>query len=212
MDDDTRDRDGDARSVGTSAIERHIDLAALKVLAHPLRVRILDELSKFGPLTASGLGERLGESSGATSYHLRQLAKHDFVFEVEGKGSARERWWRRAPVGLSMDPTELGDTPAGRQAYDLVSREFRRNQESALNDYLARGADVLAEPWLKASMISTDHMRITAEELEQLSLAVRRVLEETIVRYREREVPPGARTVQVQFNAFPVIGAAEQPS
>lgn len=192
--------------------ERHIDLAALKVMAHPLRVRILDELSKFGPLTASGLGERLGESSGATSYHLRQLAKHDFVLEVDGMGSARERWWRRAPVGLSMDPTELGDTPGGREAYDLVNREFRRNQEHALDDFMARGADLLPELWMKASAISTSNLKMTADELEAFSARVYEVLDEAVSAYRERVVPVGARPVQVQFNAFPIIGGVEQES
>ncbi|HVX07878.1 helix-turn-helix domain-containing protein [Humibacter sp.] len=194
------------------AADRHVDLAALKVIAHPLRVRILDELSKFGPLTASGLGERLGESSGATSYHLRQLAKHDFVREVEGKGSARERWWRRTPVGLSMDPTELSDTPAGREAYDLVNREFRRNQEQALDDYLARGTDVLSRAWMQATTISTANLRMTAEELERLSVEVYRVLDQSILAFRDREPPAGARPVQVQFNAFPIIGGEEQKS
>jgi DNA-binding transcriptional ArsR family regulator len=192
--------------------DRHIDLAALKVMAHPLRVRILDELSKFGPLTASGLAERLGESSGATSYHLRQLAKHDFVLEVAGKGSARERWWRRAPVGLSLDPTELGDTAVGREAYDLVNREFRRNQEHALQDFMARGADLLPEAWMRVSTISSSNLRMTAAELEAFAERVYAALDEVVIAYRDREVPPGARPVQVQFNAFPIIGGVEQES
>jgi DNA-binding transcriptional ArsR family regulator len=216
--DDQRDEAGEqAERSGTTEAphplrptDRHIDLAALKVMAHPLRVRILDELSKFGPLTASGLAERLGESSGATSYHLRQLAKHDFVLEVEGKGSARERWWRRAPVGLSMDPTELGDTPGGREAYDLVNREFRRNQEHALEDFMARGTDLLPEAWMKVSTISTSNLRMTAAELEAFSDRVYAVLDEVVLAFRDREVPTGARPVQVQFNAFPIIGGVEQ--
>ncbi|MGA0566191.1 ArsR/SmtB family transcription factor [Rathayibacter sp. KR2-224] len=193
-------------------VDRHVDLAALKVMAHPLRVRILDELSKFGPLTASGLADRLGESSGATSYHLRQLAKHDFVLEVEGKGSARERWWRRAPVGLSMDPTELGDTAAGREAYDLVNREFRRNQENALNEFMVRGSDALSEAWLQSSTISTANLRMTVEELAELSKRVFTALDDAILTFRDRETPAGARPVQVQFNAFPIIGGVEQES
>ena len=192
--------------------DRHVDLAGLKVMAHPLRVRILDELSKFGPLTASGLADRLGESSGATSYHLRQLAKHDFVREVEGKGSARERWWRRAPVGLSMDPMELGDTAAGREAYDLVNREFRRNQENALTEFMTRGADVLAGTWLQASTISTANLRMTVEELDELSKRIYAALDQAILAFRDRETPAGARPVQLQFNAFPIIGGVEQES
>jgi DNA-binding transcriptional ArsR family regulator len=82
--------------------DRDLDLVALRALAHPLRVEILDTLSTYGSFTASGLAERLGESSGATSYHLRQLEKHGFVREVEGKGTSRERWWERTPGAINV--------------------------------------------------------------------------------------------------------------
>ena len=75
--------------------------AALRAAsAHPLRVRILDELSAYGPLTATGLATRVNESSGVTSYHLRQLEKHGLVREVTGRGTARERWWERRPGAI----------------------------------------------------------------------------------------------------------------
>src|SRR6188474_1094363 len=96
--------------------DRHLDMQRLKALAHPLRVQILDTLSIYGAFTASGLAERLGESSGATSYHLRQLERHGFVREVEGKGTGRERWWERVPGGITLNATEMDDTPAMRAA------------------------------------------------------------------------------------------------
>lgn len=194
------------------ARERHIDMASLKVLAHPLRVRILDELSMFGPLTASGLAERLGESSGATSYHLRQLEKHDFVREVEGKGSARERWWSRTPVGLTIDSNELIGTPAGREAYNLVNREFRRTQEGVLAAFIERGPDVLPAEWVAVSTVSTSNLRMTADELAAFTERVYAVLDDAVAEFREREAPSGARPVQLQFNAFPIIGGVEQKS
>ncbi|WP_298942311.1 helix-turn-helix domain-containing protein [uncultured Microbacterium sp.] len=46
-----------------------LDAGALRALAHPIRVRIFDILSQYGPQTASSLAERLHESSGSTSYH-----------------------------------------------------------------------------------------------------------------------------------------------
>jgi DNA-binding transcriptional ArsR family regulator len=70
------------------------DVRALRALAHPLRSRLLGLLRLHGPATASQLGRAVGESSGSTSYHLRQLAAYGFVEEVEGEGTARERWWR----------------------------------------------------------------------------------------------------------------------
>ncbi|NEE24033.1 helix-turn-helix transcriptional regulator, partial [Streptomyces sp. SID7982] len=62
------------RHDGTDRRMHNVDARTLRSLAHPLRIRLLNTLREFGPATASKLGERLGESSGATSYHLRQLA------------------------------------------------------------------------------------------------------------------------------------------
>ena len=62
----------------------------LRGLAHPLRIRLRAELVEHGPATASQLAARVGQSSGATSYHLRQLAAYGFVAEAPGRGSGRE--------------------------------------------------------------------------------------------------------------------------
>ena len=59
------------------------DPRSLKALAHPLRLELLELLRFEGPSTASALARRVGESSGATSYHLRQLARHGYIEEDE---------------------------------------------------------------------------------------------------------------------------------
>ena len=53
----------------------------LRALAHPMRTQIMATLQRFGPSTATGLAERLGVNTGATSYHLRQLAAAGLVVE-----------------------------------------------------------------------------------------------------------------------------------
>src|SRR3712207_9537790 len=85
------------------------------------RSALLALLRSEGPSTASRLGQRIGESSGTTSYHLRQLAGLGFVEEVPGQGTARERWWRarhrrtrRGPQGLRQHagrPAVLREPP-----------------------------------------------------------------------------------------------------
>jgi len=72
---------------------------------------------------ATGLAERLGESSGATRYHLRQLEKHGFVREVEGKGTGRER--ERTPGGINVGSEEATISPAGRSAATTIFRQMR---------------------------------------------------------------------------------------
>ena len=64
----------------------------LRALSHPVRLRMLGLLRAEGPATATGLATRLGLNSGATSYHLRQLATHGFVEDDDSRGDGRERW------------------------------------------------------------------------------------------------------------------------
>ncbi|BBJ43426.1 hypothetical protein SSPO_061440 [Streptomyces antimycoticus] len=78
---------------------RVLDPRTLRGLAHPLRMRLLTALREYGPATASQLAARLGESSGATSYHLRQLATYGFVEDDPERGKGRERWWKAAHRG-----------------------------------------------------------------------------------------------------------------
>src|SRR6478735_11898073 len=72
------------------------DTARLKALAHPLRVRLLGLLRTYGPSTATALARRVDQSSGVTSYHLRQLESSGFVVEDTERGNRRERWWKAA--------------------------------------------------------------------------------------------------------------------
>jgi DNA-binding transcriptional ArsR family regulator len=188
--------------------DRVVDLEGLKALAHPLRVKIVDTLSTYGSFTASGLAERLGESSGATSYHLRQLEKHGFVRELEGKGTGRERWWERPPGGIQLTSRELASTPAGKAATRIVLREWSVGRERMLQDYLDLSLDELSPEWQDAGTVSTSNLVLTVDQLRELRDRTTAVIDEFVERYRGQSVP-GSRPVQVHFNAFPVIDAPE---
>ena len=187
--------------------ERKLDLAGLKGLAHPLRVEIFDALSVYGPATASGLAERLGESSGSTSYHLRQLERHGFVREVEGRGTARDRWWERMPGGVSLSPSKIGASPAGRAATTAVMRQWERNRAALLDDFVGRGLDVLPGTWFEASTVATANVRVTAAQLAEITESWAAWAKKTLEPYRDK-TPPGSRPVQIHFNAFPVLDGA----
>src|SRR6201991_5338172 len=83
--------------------EIELDARTLRGLAHPLRVRILGLLRELGPATATTLAERLGQSTGATSYHLRILAQYGFVEDDPERNVGRERWWKAAHATTSID-------------------------------------------------------------------------------------------------------------
>src|SRR3954467_2895209 len=82
---------------------------ALRALAHPARLDILERLNSDGPATATECAEVVGLSPSACSYHLRALARWGLV-EAADSTDRRER--RRRPRG----PLGLGDPPDTRRA------------------------------------------------------------------------------------------------
>ena len=79
------------------------DIAGLRALSHPVRLRMLGLLRADGPATATMLAGRLELNTGATSYHLRQLAQHGFIEEDTERGNARDRWWRATHEATRTD-------------------------------------------------------------------------------------------------------------
>lgn len=180
----------------TSSDDLELQPAQLKGIAHPLRVRLLGLLRTDGPSTATRLAERVGESSGSTSYHLRQLAAHGFIApcdppedEPRGAGSARERWWRaqhrrtRFTVPHRDPGAELGEA-------DVLAEEYLRSvatvNHGQVLDWLARSTD-LSEPWRGSGTLSDVTLRLTRAECDRL----RQQLGELIASY-DRERPADA--------------------
>ena len=189
--------------------DRILDGAVLKALAHPLRVQLLEILSQYGPQTASSIGKRVGESSGATSYHLRQLARHGLVREVPDRGTGRERWWERPRGALTISTPNPEQAPAVREAARQVNRNIERGRAESLAAFMASDLADLPDEWADASIISTLNARLTADQLKALADEMEAVLREKLDAYRSEPGAPGARPVQVHFNAFPLIDLQE---
>src|SRR5262245_37189162 len=94
----------------------------LRVLAHPLRSRLLGSLRLDGPATATSLAARLGTNSGATSYHLRQLAAAGIVEDDPDRSTGRERVWRAAHDATSWRSPDYDADPDARAADDWLTR------------------------------------------------------------------------------------------
>ena len=182
---------------------RQIGVEALKALAHPLRVRIFSELTSYGPATASALASRLGESSGSTSYHLRQLEKHGYVREDAERGNGRDRWWERVPGPIELADATFASEPGAREAGDLVERELIDNENQRFAAYWA-GRSHLSDDWLRATQSGSAALRLTPDELDRLGREVWAVF----ARYRTAEPSEGAQRVDLQFRGFPVADVA----
>lgn len=195
--------DAAPEQVDSARQDRQLDTGALRALAHPLRIEIYDLLSQRGPQTASSLAAMTGESSGATSYHLRELAKHELIREVDGRGTGRERWWERPTGGVSLTNPEALRTPAGKAATQLVMSEFLTRRHQQLMRYVNEAllsAEALDE---SEAMIATSTLRLTREQTEELSTELRALITRFSDLYRDQE-GDGVRVVSVRTDVFPL--------
>ncbi|MEU5030460.1 ArsR/SmtB family transcription factor [Streptomyces milbemycinicus] len=182
---------------------RVLDARSLRGLAHPLRMRLLEALRAYGPATASQLADRLGESSGATSYHLRQLAAHGFVKDDPERGKGRERWWKSAQRGTRVNSEELlrDADPSVHGAMNTLLYEHATSHGQELSTWLGTWRD-WPEEWRRAWDISDFAIRLTPE----LAAELRDKLHEVIESYRENEVGQDVENsarFRVHLHAFP---------
>lgn len=191
--------------------ERTLDISAMKAIAHPLRVAIYDTLSQYGPQTASGLGAHLGESSGATSYHLRQLAKHGLIREVAGRGTARERWWERPPGGVTMGGTDVLSTPSGREASGFVLREMIGRRTREVQRFFVDDFEHESPEWQEAATFSSANLRLSPEQLDALNAEVYGLLQTWVDRHRDQR-GTNVRPVTIQYNSLPLPESLEGES
>ena len=178
------------------------DPRELSAVAHPVRLGILEELSLHGPLTATELGERLGETPANCSWHLRKLAEHDFVEEAESEGG-RRRPWQVTGIGLSWGDEEGEPSPEERRAGDALGRMLL---ERWLDRYHASTARAGGEsrPWQAARGFSQTEAYLTAEELRGLNLEVTALLQKYRDRLDPANRPDGARLCELVSWGAPI--------
>lgn len=182
---------------------RTLDARSLRGIAHPLRMRMLAALRHDGPATASRLAERLGESSGSTSYHLRQLAAYGFVEDAPEHGKGRERWWKASHDGTRFDESLLyDDDPATRGAADFFLHEVATIHAQEVSTWLGN-AHTWSTAWRRGSDLSDFTLHLTAEE----SLDLIHKMHDLVNGFRDLPPAEGRLPVRVHTHAFPRQGA-----
>ncbi|MEV7326388.1 helix-turn-helix domain-containing protein [Streptomyces sp. NPDC093970] len=183
--------------------QRRLDARSLRGLAHPLRMQLLDALRQHGAATASQLAERLGESSGATSYHLRQLAEHGFVEDAPERGKGRERWWQAIDQGIRFDSADFEDaSPEVRGLTEVFLQEGAARHARELSAWLGT-RDRWPQAWARSSEMSDMSLRLTPE----LAVALVREMHALIDGYRDLvpdEDTPDAEQVRIHTHLFPI--------
>jgi len=169
----------------TGPARRVHDAETLRAVAHPIRSKLLALLRYEGPSTASALGRRLGESSGSTSYHLRQLERYGFVEEDPDQPNRRDRRWRAAQRFTSWSRAELSGDAEGRQISDAMERRQLLGAIEAFQQWFA-GAERLDPAWMDVGGAFDDLLQLTPSQLSRLDADLSAVFH----RYRTDPPPP----------------------
>lgn len=184
----------------SAASTLHLDATAIKVLAHPLRSRLLSLLRSAGPATATSLANRIGTNTGATSYHLRKLAGVGLV-EEEAGGRGRERPWRAATAMHSFTQRDVVYDPDAAEAASWLRRYYLRSFNERYEAWLD-AFDTWPLEWQEVADASDYLLRVSPARLAELQAE----LWATIERYRNPDPDdPEARPIEIQIHAFPLV-------
>jgi len=191
-----------ARLVARDQAPRSLtDPREMRALAHPVRLAILESLTREGPLTATEAAEIVDESPANCSFHLRTLAKYGFVEEVPGS-TGRARPWRRVALGQSFSEDQE-DPAASIAAYSLAGLAHER--VSAHLQQFRENIQTYPKEWRDAAFTGDTLVYLTPAELTEISTEIFEILS----RYRERtqnidQRPPDSGPVQLAASGFPL--------
>jgi DNA-binding transcriptional ArsR family regulator len=171
------------------------DPKAIRALAHPARLAVLEELYTGRELTATECAEIAGLSPSAMSYHLRSLERAGIVERADPTDDGRERPWRAAGGYLQVESESfiaeaaaLGAIVMSRLSDQFAAWVARRGEESTA--------------WQDAATVASGQVYLRLDELKELSEA----MESVFAGYRDRyqgEPPDDARRVRLAVFAFP---------
>jgi DNA-binding transcriptional ArsR family regulator len=183
-----------------------LDATALRVLAHPLRSRLLTELRLHGSATATELAERLETNTGATSYHLRKLEEVGLVTDT-GTGAGKRRVWEAATRGHEWRPSDFAGDQDAEASLTWLTRHYQATLVDRLDGWAEQSSRWPLE-WRDTLGTGDDGVTVTAAQAKQMWSEI----EGVVSRYRDAGVgQDGAIKVLVWTHLLPVDDRPPEP-
>jgi DNA-binding transcriptional ArsR family regulator len=183
------------------------DPQALRALAHPTRLAILERLQRFGPSTASRLAPHVGATPSVVSWHLRHLAGFGFIKDWDGAGTKRERGWQAVSRGFRFVARE-DDAEAFEAARQLSMEHMARVAEVPMR-WLEQDEPLLPGKWRQQAGLANTRVRVTAEELAAIESQIEQLLAPYVTR-QEEDLPEETRSVRLLRYTLPEAETQER--
>ena len=161
------------------------DPRAMRTLAHPARLTILERLQRRGPATVAELAAEAGTTPSAVGRHLRQLEQHGLVLKSEGT-------WNAVGTGIHVEPADDDESQA---AYRALANQLFLRADELPRRWLAEDEPRLDGDWRRVSGLSNARMTMTVEEAAELDAQMEKLLEPYVTR-DPSDAPGDARRVR----------------
>jgi DNA-binding transcriptional ArsR family regulator len=175
------------------------DPRAMRALAHPVRLAILEQLQRHGPATATRLAPAVGATPSVTSWHLRHLAGFGLVRDSDAGGDRRQRWWEAAARGFRFEAA--GDEES-QSAARVLSRQLFRQSYDLPHKWMAEAEPLLDGDWLRLGGLANTLVVLSAGELEAIENAIEQVLAPYVTR-DAADRPADGRAVRLMRYVLP---------
>jgi DNA-binding transcriptional ArsR family regulator len=176
------------------------DPRAMRALAHPVRLAILEILRRNGPATATQLAPEVGATPSVTSWHLRHLAAFGLVRDAEPGPDRRQRRWEAVGRGFRFESPE-GDEIGAAAARALTQEMFQRHADLPQR-WVTEVEPHLSPQWRRLGGLADTQVFLSAEELGAIEDAIERVLAPYVTRGAD-ERPAGSRRVRLMRYVLP---------
>lgn len=180
------------------------DAKSLRVLAHPLRVALLDAVHVHGPITATEAADIVDDSPSNVSFHLRVLGNAGLIEEAPSE-DARRRPWQAVQGSIEL---KAGDTVESRTVLAAAVDVIQNQVGAELRKWMLAKPDA-PEEWRDASFLSNMILHLTSEEMR----ALRTQINEVIAPFLDREneyaegapLPAGSQVARFSTFGHPIL-------
>ncbi|WP_405683921.1 ArsR/SmtB family transcription factor [Streptomyces sp. NBC_00057] len=184
------------------------DPQAMRALAHPVRLAILDHLQRHGPATATQLAPDVGATPSVTSWHLRHLAGFGLVRDSEPGPDRRQRRWEAEARGFRFETPQDPADEEGQSAARVLSQQMFRRYADFPSRWAAEVESELDPAWRRVAGLANTRVVVSAEELAAIEDGIERILAPYVNR-DPAERPTDGRGVRLMRYVLPE-GAEEQ--
>jgi DNA-binding transcriptional ArsR family regulator len=178
------------------------DASSLRAVAHPARLRAIEQLATVGPATATELGDVVGLTPSAMSYHLRQLERAGLIETAPGRGDGRERVWQSKYAGWDARLDDDG-TAEGRAASMELLDAVLSLQEVEVRQWMANATSVPGG--LDDGLFIDTTIVATTEELFELGRQISDLIKPLSRKERKDSAPEGAVPTRAIFRGFQAV-------